>query len=94
MEKKNLLYLVTVKVKTPEGYKPRVLTHKGIVVTENPKGREIAEQTALNVIEKFYKREYPKVNVKFHVAADLYNHTFFIDKTTKKKDEEHDNKTV
>jgi len=94
MEKKNLLYLVTVKVKTPEGYKPRVVTHKGIVVTENKNGRGIAEQTALNVIEKFYKREYPKVNVKFHVAADLYNHCFFIDKTTKEKDEECNNNPV
>jgi hypothetical protein len=74
MEKKNLLYLVTVKVKAPEGYKPRVTTEHGIIVT--PEGIGYARQAALKIIEEMYEKDNPKIKLKFQTNAVLYNCKF------------------
>jgi hypothetical protein len=85
MEKKKVLFLVTVKVKAPEGCKPRVLTEKGIIISENPKAKEKAEKEALDLVKGFYDKKYPKYNFKYHVLVEPYNYGFIKDTTDNEK---------
>jgi DNA polymerase/3'-5' exonuclease PolX len=65
-------YIITVRVKTPEGCRPRIREHRTLAIGKSKGYGKKAEEEFLSHIRKSYEEE-TKIPLKFRVSSESYS---------------------
>ncbi len=72
MEKKVYTYLVEIKCKAPQGYKPRRMTYKGIGFAKTQRAHAKVELIAIASIKASLEEKNKGVDIDITAKATLY----------------------
>jgi hypothetical protein len=72
------IHNVTVTVKAPKGYSPRVKRIKGAVVSHKLSYKEKAEERMMAVVKKALEEENERIGLEFSATTDTHSVKIFL----------------
>lgn len=74
---KEYYFDTVVKAFAPEGFKPRTITIRGLMILDKADARK-AEENALKFVKETLDKQNPNINLKYTAKATKVNYRFIL----------------